>query len=108
MTDAIAIKGIREGLLVTLSDGETWPVTSQGLLARIDDATDFFRGAKLALAIGSRPLHGAGPGPPRHDFAERSVSARAGASGLPLTGDPGPARIKDGQIVAERWSGRGK
>jgi septum site-determining protein MinC len=85
MTDAIAIKGIREGLLVTLGDGDTWPVTSQGLLARIDDATDFFRGAKLALAIGSRPLNAADLGRLRDDLSERSVSLWAVLSDSPLT-----------------------
>ena len=39
MTDAIAIKGIREGLLVTLGDGDTWPVTSQGLISMASHTT---------------------------------------------------------------------
>lgn len=85
MSDAIAIKGIREGLLVTLSDGETWPATAQGLLARIDQTADFFRGAKLALAIGPRALSAADLGRLRDDLSERSVSLWAVLSDSPLT-----------------------
>jgi septum site-determining protein MinC len=74
MPDAITIKGIREGLLVTVGDAETWPATSQGLLSRIDDATDFFKGAKLALAIGARSLSAADLGRLRDELSERNVS----------------------------------
>ncbi len=56
MPDAISIKGIREGLLVTLSDAGTWSDASRALLARIEQSADFFKGARLALALGPRPL----------------------------------------------------
>ncbi len=74
MPDPITIKGIREGLLVTVGDGETWPMTARGLLTRIDQATDFFKGAKLALAIGPRALSAADLGRLRDDLSDRNVS----------------------------------
>ena len=74
MPDPITIKGIREGLLVTLSDGETWPETARGLLTHIDQTADFFKGARMALAIGGRALSAADLGRLRADLAERSVS----------------------------------
>ncbi|MCC7358105.1 MAG: septum site-determining protein MinC [Anaerolineales bacterium] len=74
MPDPITIKGIREGLLVTVSDGETWPATAQGLLTHIDQATDFFKGARVALAIGPRALSAADLGRLRDDLSDRSVS----------------------------------
>jgi septum site-determining protein MinC len=85
MADPITIKGIREGLLVTLGDGETWPSTSRVLLTRIDQATDFFKGARLALAIGGRALSAADLGRLRDDLSERSVSLWAVLSDSPLT-----------------------
>jgi septum site-determining protein MinC len=85
MPDPITIKGIREGLLVTVGDAETWPVTSQGLLTRIDQATDFFKGAKLALAIGARALPAADLGRLRDDLSERNVSLWAVLSDSPLS-----------------------
>jgi len=74
MPDPITIKGIREGLLVTVGDGETWPATARGLLTHIDQATDFFKGARVALAIGGRALSAADLGRLRDDLSERSVS----------------------------------
>ena len=74
MTEPITIKGIREGLLVTLGDSDAWPHTSQGLLTRIDGATDFFKGARLALALGGRALSAADLGRLRDQLSERNVS----------------------------------
>ena len=85
MPDSIAIKGIREGLLVSVGDSETWPLTSTGLLTRIDEATDFFKGARLALAIGGRALTAAELGRLRDDLSERNVNLWAVLSDSPLT-----------------------
>ena len=85
MPDTITIKGIREGLLVTVGDAESWPLTAQGLLTRIDQATDFFKGAKLALAIGARALSAADLGRLRDDLSERNVSLWAVLSDSPLS-----------------------
>jgi septum site-determining protein MinC len=85
MSDTIAIKGIREGLLISVGDSETWPATAQSLLRRIDDATDFFMGARLALAIGGRALSAADLGRLRDDLSERNVNLWAVLSDSPLT-----------------------
>jgi septum site-determining protein MinC len=85
MPDPITIKGIREGLLVTVGDAETWPITAQGLLTRIDETADFFKGAKLALAIGARAISAADLGRLRDDLSERNVSLWAVLSDSPLT-----------------------
>jgi septum site-determining protein MinC len=74
MPDPIHIKGIRDGLLVTVSDADAWPATAQGLLTQIDQATEFFRGARVALAIGPRALSAADLGRLRDDLSERGVS----------------------------------
>ena len=50
------IKGIRDGLLVTLSDGP-WPEVSDSLLEQIHDRAEFFTGARLALDVGNSILH---------------------------------------------------
>jgi septum site-determining protein MinC len=85
MQDAIAIKGIREGLLVTLSDAGTWAEMSQALLARIEQSADFFRGARVALAIGPRALGVAEVSSLRDALSERSVSLWAVLSESPTT-----------------------
>lgn len=53
----ITIKGIREGLLLSL-DGESgdWGDLSGRLIARIDEKRDFFKGARVALEVGARPV----------------------------------------------------
>jgi len=85
MTDQIAIKGIKEGLLVTVSDAEGWADTSQALLARIDQTADFFKGAKVALAVGGRAINAADLGRLRDALSDRGVSLWAVLSDSPLT-----------------------
>lgn len=91
MTEPITIKGIREGLLVTVGDSDTWPLTSQGLLTRIDGATDFFKGARLALALGARALSAADLGRLRDQLSERSVSLWTVLSDSPQTNNAAQA-----------------
>ena len=76
MTDQIAIKGIKEGLLVTVSDAEGWADTSRALLARIDQTADFFKGARVALAIGPRALNAADLGRLRDAIGRASCRER--------------------------------
>jgi len=85
MSDLITIKGIREGLLVTLSEGENWMATSRTLLDRIDQASDFFTGAKLALGVGPRALSAADLGRLRDALSERKVNLWAVLSDSPTT-----------------------
>jgi septum site-determining protein MinC len=55
--DPISIKGIREGLLVTIKpDSGEWAETTARLTTRIDEKKNFFRGARVALDVGDRPV----------------------------------------------------
>lgn len=55
--DAIGIKGIREGLLFTLrSDAGEWAAVTARLAMRIDEKRGFFKGARVALDVGTRPV----------------------------------------------------
>ena len=49
------IKGLRDGLLITLGQGE-WPELEEALLAHITSKQAFFKGARIALEIGHHPL----------------------------------------------------
>lgn len=53
--DSIAIKGIRQGLLITLSD-DPWDALVEALERRLEKGAAFFRGGRAALDVGSRPL----------------------------------------------------
>jgi septum site-determining protein MinC len=85
MADAISIKGIREGLLVTLSDAGTWGASSAALLTRIEQSADFFRGARLALALGPRALSVADLSGLRTALSERNVTLWTVLSDSPAT-----------------------
>ncbi|MFQ3566431.1 MAG: septum site-determining protein MinC [Aggregatilineales bacterium] len=52
----VAIKGNREGLLVSLSPDEDWQSVTADLAARIDGQSSFFAGARITLDLGSRPV----------------------------------------------------
>ena len=52
----VAIKGVKEGLLVTVSESEDWQLAVNDLAARVDQQSAFFSGAKITLDVGARPL----------------------------------------------------
>jgi septum site-determining protein MinC len=54
-TTSIQIKGLRDGLLVTLT-GEVWEEQLSSLVTQIDERPSFFQGARLALDIGAQVL----------------------------------------------------
>lgn len=54
---ALELKGIREGLMVYLDAEEEWNGLVKELSILIDRQADFFKGARLALDVGSRLLH---------------------------------------------------
>jgi septum site-determining protein MinC len=49
------IKGLRDGLLITLGQGE-WLELEEALLAHITSQQAFFKGARIALDVGQHPL----------------------------------------------------
>lgn len=52
----VAIKGVKDGLLVTVSESEEWQIIVNDLAARIDHQSAFFNGARVTLDVGSRPV----------------------------------------------------
>ena len=78
------IKGFKEGLLITLGEGD-WYSVVKTLLTQIDDRPDFFRGAKIAVDAGERVIHAAEMGLLRDRLSERGVSLFAVISKSNLT-----------------------
>ncbi len=78
------IKGFKEGLLITLGEGD-WSHVAQTLLDQIDDRPDFFRGAKIAIDVGERVVHAAEMGSLRDKLSECGVSLFAVISKSNLT-----------------------
>jgi septum site-determining protein MinC len=52
----VAIKGVKDGLIVSLSESEEWQSVLVDLAARIDQQSSFFAGARITLDLGSRPV----------------------------------------------------
>lgn len=53
---SIVIKGIRDGLSVTLPGDGAWPEALAALEARLTQAPAFFKGGRVALMVGARAL----------------------------------------------------
>ncbi len=51
-TTTVSIKGIRDGLLLTVRGAATWDEAATAVISRIDQTADFFRGARVALDVG--------------------------------------------------------
>jgi septum site-determining protein MinC len=82
--ERLKIKGIQEGLLVTLGEGD-WPEVQGLLLNQIKEGAEFFKGARLALDIGNRVLHAAEMGTLRDKLSDAEVSLWAVISKSPVT-----------------------
>jgi septum site-determining protein MinC len=54
-SDAVTIKGIRDGLRVTLREGPL-PVLVETLAERLSEQGEFFQGGRVALVVGERSL----------------------------------------------------
>ena len=54
----VEIKGIREGLLITVGEGD-WPEVRDALLKQIEDQIDFLGGGRLILDVGDHVLRAA-------------------------------------------------
>jgi septum site-determining protein MinC len=55
MANSVKIKGTRDGLLVSLGDGDL-PLVLEELRTQLNRSPAFFQGGKVALAVGSRPM----------------------------------------------------
>ncbi|KXK18465.1 MAG: septum site-determining protein MinC [Chloroflexi bacterium OLB15] len=52
----VAIKGVNDGLLITLDSVEEWGMVTANLAAHIDEKGEFFSGAAVTLEVGARPV----------------------------------------------------
>jgi septum site-determining protein MinC len=84
MRPTIQIKGIREGLLVTLGEGH-WPDVQAALLEEIARKADFFRGARLILDVENHILNAATLGKLRDLLSDLNLSLWAVLSASPTT-----------------------
>jgi len=80
----IKIKGIREGLLVSMGEGE-WPELERALLAHIDEQSNFLKGAQITVEIGNQILKAADLGHLRDALSERGITLRAVLTHSPTT-----------------------
>lgn len=53
---AFAIKGVRDGLLISLDATAAWGTVIAELAAHIDDKSSFFNGAQIIVDVGERPV----------------------------------------------------
>ncbi len=74
--ELIAIKGIKDGLLISLNTTEEWLLITEELGARIDEKADFYTGASITVDLGNRPV-------PKYELS--SLKALLERRGLTLT-----------------------
>lgn len=84
MESTVQIKGIREGLLITLGEGE-WEEVQQSLFSQLDQQAEFLRGARLAIEVGSRPLKAVDLSRLRSEIQDRQLTLWAVISDSPIT-----------------------
>jgi septum site-determining protein MinC len=70
------IKGINDGLLITLGEGE-WPVLREQLLRNILERSTFFQGARVALDVGNQVLKAAELGALRDKLGDFGITLTA-------------------------------
>jgi septum site-determining protein MinC len=84
MLPTIHIKGIRDGLMIALPEGD-WQEVVAALLRTIDLRGDFLHGANFVLQLGKREIHASELGTLRNELAERAISIRAVLCENPIT-----------------------
>jgi len=80
----LQIKGLRDGLLITLADAP-WETVSQALLTHISEQQAFFQGARLALDVGQQALKVTDLADLRDRLSDKGVSLWAVLSESPVT-----------------------
>jgi septum site-determining protein MinC len=106
----IQIKGIRDGLLITLS-GAAWPDLVKAFIQNIEDRSVFFQGGRVTLDVGPQELRVAELSALRDSLSERGVSLWAVLSESPVTertaqnlglatriSKPRPVEVPDGTL----------
>lgn len=83
-TSLVQIKGLKDGLLVTLGDA-AWPVLQEALLRRVEEQASFFKGARLVLDVGNQILKAAELSALRDTLSEHGIVLWAVLSNSPTT-----------------------
>jgi septum site-determining protein MinC len=71
-SNLVQIKGLRDGLLVTLGEA-AWDVLHTSLIGQIDEKSVFFKGARLALDVGNQDLHVSDMTDLRNELSDRGI-----------------------------------
>ncbi len=110
MNTPLMVKGIQNGLLITLPTGE-WSNVTNLLLSTVAAQDDFFRGARLAIQVDDRPLGAAELGSLRSALAEHEVTlwaiistseaTQSAAADLGLSRDLEARRSEDDDIPVD-------
>lgn len=69
----VQIKGIKDGLLVTLGEG-TWQDLESALLQQVEERASFFQGARVALDVGNHIIRAVELGALRDRLSERGIT----------------------------------
>lgn len=80
----VQIKGIREGLLITVRDGD-WSESKTALQEQVREQSEFLRGARLILDVGNHVIHAAELGQLRDFLTDDGLSLWAVLSNSPIT-----------------------
>ena len=83
-TEKIEVKGIKNGLLIELIEGE-WENREKALILYIDDNLAFFKGAKLVLDVGNRSLKSPQLSSLRGELSDREIKLKAILSSSQVT-----------------------
>lgn len=84
MQSSVKIKGISEGLLITLGQGE-WKNLSKDLYQEIDNQLDFLNGAKIILDVENHVIGASAMGKLRDILSDKGLSLWAILSHSPTT-----------------------
>jgi len=80
----VQIKGVKDGLLVTLGDG-SWQDLEVSFLQQVEERSAFFQGARIALDVGNHILRAAEMGALRDKLSGRGITLWAILSSSPVT-----------------------
>ena len=84
MGTSIDIKGIHDGLLITLGDG-LWNDLSKTIINQIDEKRSFFLGAKVAIKLGDQDISASQLGSFRDLLSDKGISLWAVVSTSSIT-----------------------
>jgi septum site-determining protein MinC len=84
MTVNVQIKGIREGLLITLGDG-TWRELKDAIIEHVQHQGEFLRGGRLAVDVGNQALNAVELCGLRDQLSENGITMWAVLSNSPKT-----------------------